>query len=96
MHKAVKLFNIHQLSNELKIYNDKAINVIKDCYLFSASCYIKINQFDSAIQLMDELLEAELQNVKALYLRGKAYYQRGDQELAFKDFSTAIKVEPQN
>lgn len=75
LHKAVKVFKISQLDEQLRRENEAVYNIIKECYLFSASCYIKINQFDSAIQLMGELIEIEPLNFKALYLRGKALYQ---------------------
>lgn len=70
--------------------------MIKDCYLFSASCYVKINQFESAILLMNELLDVEKNNVKALYLRGKAYFHKGQMKEAGKDFSRALKIDPSN
>lgn len=75
LHKAVKSFKVSQLDEQLSRENEQVYNIIKDCYLFSASCYIKINQFESAIQLMNELLAIEPHNLKALYLRGKALYQ---------------------
>ena len=45
---------------------------------------------------MSELIEAEESNLKALYLRGKAYYQRKEIMNAYTDFQTGLNVEPQN
>jgi len=44
------------LDEQLQKENEVVYKIIKDCYLFSASCYIKINQFEPAIQMMNELL----------------------------------------
>eukprot|EP00347_Sterkiella_histriomuscorum_P018989 403343395 len=96
LHKAVKTFKVQNLSADIKLESEEAYEIIKDCYLFSASCYVKINQFDSAIQLMSELIEAEESNLKALYLRGKAYYQRNEIMNAYTDFQTGLNVEPLN
>ncbi len=74
--KAVKIFKIKRLSQKFKSDSEEAFRVIKDCYLFSASCYIKINQFESAMNLMDELIEVESENMRALYLRGRAFYHK--------------------
>jgi hypothetical protein len=78
LHKAVKSFKIEKLDDRLYQENETVYSIIKDCHLFSASCYIKINQFDPAIQLMNELLDIEPQNAKALFLRGRASYHMGD------------------
>lgn len=86
LQKAVRVFKVDHLSKELKQFNEKAFNLIKDCFLFTASCYININQFDNAIQLMSEVLQVEENDTKALYLRGKAYIQKGELLLAYKDF----------
>ena len=68
------MFRVERLDDQLYLENEVVYKIIKDCYLFSASCYIKINQFDSAIQQMNLLLDVEPLNIKALYLRGRAYY----------------------
>ena len=49
LHKAVKTFKVQQLDEQLQRENEAVYKIIKDCYLFSASCYIKINQFEPAI-----------------------------------------------
>jgi len=43
LHKAVKVFKVQQLDAQLRSENEQVYNIIKDCYLFSASCYIKIS-----------------------------------------------------
>ena len=43
---------------------------------------------------MGELLLIEPYNVKALYLRGKAYNEKGLLDDAARDFEVALKLEP--
>ncbi len=45
---------------------------------------------------MNELLAIEPQNLKALYLRGKALYQQGAILEAYQDFCLALEVDPSN
>ncbi|CDW86521.1 family superfamily protein [Stylonychia lemnae] len=94
LHKSVKVFKIEQLTEDVKLQNEEIFQLIKECYLYSASCYIKINQFDSAIQLMNELLLCEQDNVKALNLRAKAHYNRNQILKCYIDLSTALKLQP--
>lgn len=79
------MFKVEKLDEQLYHENEVVYKIIKDCYLFSASCYIKINQFDSAIQQMDLLLDVEPLNFKALYLRGRAYFHLNDMNAAYED-----------
>lgn len=92
--KAVKIFKIDRLTTEFRDENEDAFRVVKDCYLFSASCYIKINQYDSAMNLMDELLEIENTNMRAYYLRGRAFYHRKEIVSAYRDFTKALDLNP--
>lgn len=52
--------------------NEAVYRIIRECYLFSASCYIKINQFEQAVNILTQIIDVEPSNIKALYLRGKA------------------------
>lgn len=45
---------------------------------------------------MDELLTIEKNNVKSLYLRGKAFYHKHDLLRACKDFGRSLQVDPEN
>jgi tetratricopeptide (TPR) repeat protein len=96
IHKAVKTFKVQQLDEQLLRENEAVYGIIKECYLFSASCYIKINQFEQAVSNMDQLLEVENDNFKALFLRGKAYLKQGEVLLAYQDFSLALEIDPRN
>jgi hypothetical protein len=45
---------------------------------------------------MNELLDSEAQNFKALFLRGSAYYHLNEILLAYEDFIRAGDLEPGN
>jgi hypothetical protein len=68
----VKAFKITKLTADIKRENEKVFKFIKECYLFSASCYIKMEQFEFSVLMMNELLTVEPHNPQALYLRGKS------------------------
>lgn len=46
--------------------------------------------------MMNELLQIEPSNFKALYLRGKAYYHLNDILKAYQDYMRALELEPDN
>lgn len=45
---------------------------------------------------MSEVIEVENDNVKALYLRGKAYLHKNEYSKAQADFKLALSIEPEN
>ena len=90
------MFKVEKLDEQLYHENEVVYKIIKDCYLFSASCYIKINQFESAIQQMDLLLDVEPLNFKALYLRGRAYFFLNEMTASYDDLMQAHYIEHQN
>jgi tetratricopeptide (TPR) repeat protein len=96
LHKAVNSFRVKKLDYQLKRENETVFKIIKECYLFSASCYIKINQFDSAVGMMNELLETEPRNFKALFLRGSALFHLNEIPMAYQDFLHAGSIDPGN
>jgi tetratricopeptide (TPR) repeat protein len=46
------------------------------------------------MNLMDELLEVESENMRALYLRGRAFYHKKEIPQAFRDFTRALELNP--
>ena len=90
------MFRVEKLDEQLYYENEVVYKIIKDCYLFSSSCYIKINQFESAIQQLDLLLDVEPLNIKALYLRGRASFYLNDMTSAYEDLKQAHDLDPQN
>lgn len=90
------MFKVEKLDEQLYHENEEVYKIIKDCYLFSSSCYIKINQFESAIQQLDLLLDVEPLNFKALSLRGRAYFHLNDMTAAYEDLLQAHDIDSQN
>ena len=43
LHKAVKTFRMDYLSEKLKATNEEVFEQIKECYLLSANCYLRIH-----------------------------------------------------
>ena len=64
----------------------KVYNCMKDCYLQSASCYIRLEEYDEAILFLNIILEIEPKSVNALFLRGIAYEDMKKPENALADF----------
>lgn len=79
----MKNFKVQVLDEQLLRENEAVYRIIKECYLFSASCYIKINQFEQAVNILTQIIEVEASNLKALFLRGKAQLQLGEVLLAY-------------
>jgi len=59
LQKTVKTIGLGGLSESLAVENPLAFDIVKDCYLYSATCYIKIKQFDQAVTMMGELLAVD-------------------------------------
>lgn len=61
-----------------------------------AACYLKLNQFDKAVQWSAKVLEKEPNNAKALFRRGFAYLQLKEYEKAAEDLTEAAKLQPED
>ncbi|KAG4944512.1 hypothetical protein JHK84_048545 [Glycine max] len=66
------------------------------CWLNSAACSLKLDDFPGAIKLCSQVLDVEFCNVKAFYRRAQAYIETGDYLLADVDIKKALVVDPQN
>jgi tetratricopeptide (TPR) repeat protein len=72
----------------------KVYQVIRDCYLQSASCYIRLEEFHEAILFLNIILAVEPDCVKALFLRGLAHEDMKQPEQALADFRRAHELSP--
>jgi tetratricopeptide (TPR) repeat protein len=57
---------------------------------------ILLEDFDNAVQDLDQALDAEPSNLNALLYRGYAYERRGDEALALRDYERAFAASPDN
>lgn len=82
-----------QFSDDLK-KQAKVLNV--SCNLNNAAAQLKLKEYMEAIKLCNKVLEAESQNVKALFRRAQAYIANADYDLASWDIKKALEVDPTN
>lgn len=66
------------------------------CNLNNAACKLKLKDYKEAKNLCSEVLEADANNVKALYRRAQAYINLVEFELAKKDIKKALEIDPNN
>ncbi|KAG6387543.1 hypothetical protein SASPL_152735 [Salvia splendens] len=66
------------------------------CNLNNAACKLKLKNYKEAKNLCSEVLEADANNVKALYRRAQAYINLVEFELAKKDIKKALEIDPNN
>jgi tetratricopeptide (TPR) repeat protein len=72
----------------------KVYQCVRDCYLQSASCYIRLEEFQEAIIWLNIILGIEPECVKALFLRALAYEDMRQPEKALADFIRAHELSP--
>jgi tetratricopeptide (TPR) repeat protein len=72
----------------------KVYQVIRDCYLQSASCYIRLEEFHEAILFLNIILGVEPECVKAYFLRALAHEDMKQPENALADFTRAHELSP--
>jgi len=65
-------------------------------HLNIALCFLKIGDATECINHCDKVLAENEQNVKALFRRGQAKQNIGDNDEAMKDFSKVLQLEPDN
>ncbi|XP_059478003.1 RNA polymerase II-associated protein 3 [Neocloeon triangulifer] len=61
-----------------------------------ALCYLKIEKFEGAVEDCSKALELDSNYVKAYLRRGSAFTSLNEPELAIKDLTMAVKLEPAN
>merc|ERR1712060_543175 len=59
-----------------------------------ATCKFKSGDFQSVLTYTGNILRADPQNLDVLLLRGKAYYQLGEKDLALKHYKSGLKSDP--
>jgi len=74
--------------------NNKLEKIKLPCLLNSAACKLKLNESQSAVDDLTEVLRIEESNTKALYRRAQAYINMKDYELATDDLLVAQKIAP--
>lgn len=77
-------------------YYTRSISVINysASYNNRALTYMKLEKFDKAIEDLENVLEMEPQNVKALIRRASCFKEKKQLTLAKKDIETALNINP--
>ena len=91
---ALDSFNtIEPPSPNLKVNLPQVYKVVKDCYLLSARCYIKMDQQMHAKNCLKLILKVEPSDAPALFLRGQANEIRPDTaHQAILDYQRAYEL----
>ncbi|KAL5562177.1 hypothetical protein UlMin_031924 [Ulmus minor] len=92
--KAVKFVEYDTSFSEEEKKQAKALKVA--CNLNNAACKLKLKDYKQAEKLCTKVLEAQSNNVKALYRRAQAYIQLADLDLAEFDVKKALEIDPEN
>jgi tetratricopeptide (TPR) repeat protein len=79
----VRLINFKGLTNQ------KAYEIMCDCYLYSSIAYIQLNQFDQATNLLNELIISDPSRVQSLVMRSRVYDMQGRTQEAINDLLVA-------
>lgn len=58
--------------------------------------YLADNKLQTAIEMLDEIIEANPQNDEAYLLRGHAYRKKEDWKHALSDYAAARDINPDN
>eukprot|EP01083_Nonionella_stella_P313329 1124326_1 len=61
-----------------------------------ANCNFNNGQFQNVLTYTGNILRANPQNLDVLLLRGRAYYQLGEKELALKHYKSGLKSDPEH
>jgi len=71
------------------------MNIVKvSCWNNMAAAYLKEGNYTKAVNYCNKVLSLELNNVKALFRRGKAYLELNNLEKAQEDLKNAERVDP--
>ena len=92
--KALESFNtIEPPSANLKQNLPSLYKTIKDCYVLSASCYIRMDQHEHAKNCLKLILKVEPSDAQSLYLRGEANEIRPETaDKALTDFKRVYEL----
>jgi tetratricopeptide (TPR) repeat protein len=66
------------------------------CCLNKASCFLKLEQFEQAVEMSTWVLSCQPQHPKALYRRAQAYLALDQNDAALADVEKALGAHPNN
>lgn len=77
--------------------DEKMPENVQDLKLYEAAALYRMQEYEKAVDICTEILEAEPKGVTdAYYLRGAGYLHEGNQEGAKSDFDQAVRLAPED
>ena len=64
------------------------------CFVNLTVCKFKNKEYESVVNITDQVLEMDPTNAKGLYFRGKAYLELKDHDKAQEALATLVKADP--
>eukprot|EP00117_Sycon_ciliatum_P032146 scpid95480/ scgid24997/ Tetratricopeptide repeat protein 9C len=84
---------LHHLA---KLKRQADISIRLPCYNNLSACMLKLEDWPKAISFASQALALDVDNVKALFRRGQAYYFDRDFGRAKQDLQTVLGLDPDN
>ena len=75
---------------------NKFLEISQALLMNTALSHYKSEQLRQALENLEQVLSAQKNHVKALYIRGKILLQMGETEDAVKSLSKAVQLDPSN
>lgn len=75
---------------------DKFLELSQALLMNTALAYFKLNELKQALDNLEQVLKAQPNHIKGLYIRGKILLQMGETEEAVKSLTKAIQLDPNN
>lgn len=75
---------------------EKFLELSQALLMNTALAYYKLNELRQALENLEQVLKAQPNHIKGLYIRGKILLQMGESEEAVKSLSKAVQLDPNN
>ena len=69
---------------------------IQNPKIFYLYIYFKMAECREALNMLNQVLEAQPKHIKALYIKGKVLIQTGETEEAIKTLNKSLQLDPAN
>ncbi|CAF0749382.1 unnamed protein product [Brachionus calyciflorus] len=95
--KGIRYFDENSLKGDEEDQDLKKFLELSQALLMNtALSYYKLGELKEALETLENVLNAQNNHIKALYIKGKILLQMGETEEAVKSLSQAVKLEPSN
>lgn len=70
--------------------------MVQDCYTVSCIAYAKLEQFERAIELVNEMILCNPRRIQSFVIRSRLFEMEGHIDKAIEDLKTASHIDPEN